>query len=45
MIAWAGAERFALGLVDTIDFAGRPRWPLDEKAVPVLGSGRGGARV
>ena len=45
MIAWAGAERLALGMVDDIDFAGRPRWPLDETAAPVLGSGRGGARV
>ncbi|GBD49969.1 tRNA (adenosine(37)-N6)-threonylcarbamoyltransferase complex transferase subunit TsaD [Methylopila sp. Yamaguchi] len=29
MIAWAGAERLALGLVDGLDFAPRPRWPLD----------------
>lgn len=32
MIAWAGAERFKLGLVDTLDFAPRPRWPLDPDA-------------
>ena len=30
MIAWAGAERFALGLTDGFDAAARPRWPLDE---------------
>lgn len=30
MIAWAGAERFALGLTDGFDVAARPRWPLDE---------------
>jgi N6-L-threonylcarbamoyladenine synthase len=30
MIAWAGAERFALGLTDPLDFAARARWPLDE---------------
>jgi N6-L-threonylcarbamoyladenine synthase len=30
MIAWAGAERLALGLRDTLDVAPRPRWPLDE---------------
>jgi N6-L-threonylcarbamoyladenine synthase len=30
MIAWAGAERLALGLTDTLDFAPRARWPLDE---------------
>jgi N6-L-threonylcarbamoyladenine synthase len=30
MIAWAGAERLALGLIDTLDVAPRARWPLDE---------------
>ena len=30
MIAWAGAERLALGLVDGFEVAARPRWPLDE---------------
>ncbi len=30
MIAWAGAERLALGLTDGLDFAPRPRWPLSE---------------
>jgi N6-L-threonylcarbamoyladenine synthase len=30
MIAWAGAERLALGLTDTLDFAPRPRWPLEQ---------------
>lgn len=29
MIAWAGLERFRLGLTDTLDFKARPRWPLD----------------
>lgn len=29
MIAWAGIERLRLGLVDGLDFAPRPRWPLD----------------
>jgi N6-L-threonylcarbamoyladenine synthase len=33
MIAWAGAERLALGLTDPLDFAPRARWPLDEVAV------------
>lgn len=27
------------------DFAARPRWPLDEAAAPVLGSGRRGAKA
>ena len=30
MIAWAGCERLALGLTDTLDFAPRARWPLEE---------------
>jgi N6-L-threonylcarbamoyladenine synthase len=30
MIAWAGAERLALGLTDTLDVAPRARWPLDQ---------------
>ena len=29
MVAWAGAERLKLGLVDGDDFAPRPRWPLE----------------
>ena len=29
MIAWAGAERLALGMTDTLDVAPRARWPLD----------------
>src|SRR5690606_33208942 len=32
MIAWAGVERLRLGLVDSLDFAPRPRWPLDPAA-------------
>jgi len=34
MIAWAGAERLALGLTDTLDAAPRPRWPLDRVVQP-----------
>jgi N6-L-threonylcarbamoyladenine synthase len=34
MIAWAGAERLALGLVDTLDAAPRARWPLAEVSKP-----------
>ena len=29
MIAWAGAERLALGLTDTLDTTSHARWPLD----------------
>ena len=39
MIAWAGLERLKAGLVDALDFAPRPRWPLDPDAVPVRGAG------
>ena len=45
MIAWAGAERLALGLTDAVDFAARPRWPLDTVSAPVYGSGRLGAKA
>jgi N6-L-threonylcarbamoyladenine synthase len=39
MIAWAGAERFAAGLTDGLDFVARPRWPLDPNAAPARGAG------
>ena len=45
MIAWAGAERLALGLSDTNDASPRPRWPLDQMSAPVYGSGRLGVKV
>lgn len=39
MIAWAGIERLAEGANDPLDFAARPRWPLDPAAEPVRGAG------
>jgi N6-L-threonylcarbamoyladenine synthase len=36
MIAWAGAERLALGLIDGLDFAPRARWPLDQVTKTLL---------
>lgn len=39
MIAWAGSERFAAGLTDPLDFAARPRWPLDPGAEKARGAG------
>jgi N6-L-threonylcarbamoyladenine synthase len=39
MIAWAGAERLALGLTDGLDAPARPRWPLDPTAPPAIGAG------
>jgi N6-L-threonylcarbamoyladenine synthase len=32
MVAWAGIERLRLGLMDGLDFAPRPRWPLEVRA-------------
>jgi N6-L-threonylcarbamoyladenine synthase len=45
MIAWAGAERLALGMTDDLAFAARPRWPLDKDSAAVLGSGRHGGKA
>lgn len=39
MIAWAGVERLRLGLTDNLDFAPRPRWPLDPSAPKAVGAG------
>lgn len=45
MIAWAGAERLALGQRDGLDVSARARWPLDETAEPVIGHGKSGTKV
>ena len=39
MIAWAALERLRLGLTDPLDFAARPRWPLDPDAPPAAFAG------
>ena len=39
MIGWAGAERFAAGLIDGLDAPARARWPLDSGAEAVRGAG------
>lgn len=44
MIAWAALEREAAGL-PRFEPVARPRWPLDSKADPKLGSGKKGARA
>jgi N6-L-threonylcarbamoyladenine synthase len=44
MIAWAALEREAVGL-PRFEATARPRWPLDSKAAPKLGSGKKGARA
>jgi N6-L-threonylcarbamoyladenine synthase len=45
MIAYAGLERFAAGMVDDMTLSARPRWPLDQSAAPMLGSGKKGAKA
>ena len=37
MIAWAGAERLALGMIDTMDAPPRARWLLDGNATAPAG--------
>jgi len=44
VIAWAGIERLAAGLAGA-PVAARPRWPLDQAADPMLGSGKKGAKA
>jgi N6-L-threonylcarbamoyladenine synthase len=39
MIAWAGAERLRLGLVDDLATPARARWPLDPNAPLATGAG------
>ncbi len=45
IIAWAGIERFRLGLFDDMSLAARPRWPLDSRSPALLGSGKKGAKA
>ncbi|MGR3661016.1 MAG: tRNA (adenosine(37)-N6)-threonylcarbamoyltransferase complex transferase subunit TsaD [Paracoccaceae bacterium] len=45
MIAWAGIERFRIGLRDDLTLSARPRWPLDTKSASMLGSGKKGAKA
>lgn len=46
MIAWAAAQHLAGGRSsDPLDVPPRARWPLDDRAVPLIGSGRLGAKA
>lgn len=45
MIAWAGIERFRIGAQDDFALVARPRWPLDQTAAPMIGSGKKGAKA
>ena len=45
MIAYAGLELFTLGRRDDMTLSARPRWPLDQTAPALLGSGKKGAKA
>ncbi len=45
MIAWAALERLAAGFAPALAATPRARWPLDETAEPLVGSGRKGAKA
>ncbi len=45
MIAYAGLARFDAGDLDDMTLSARPRWPLDDRAAPMLGSGKKGAKA
>ncbi len=45
MIAYAGLEKMAAGGIDDLTLSARPRWPLDHRAAPLLGSGKKGAKA
>ena len=45
MIAYAGIERMRLGHADDFTLSARPRWPLDQTAPAMIGSGKKGAKA
>jgi len=45
MIAYAGIEKMQAGGIDDFTLSARPRWPLDDRAAPILGSGKKGAKA
>ncbi len=45
MIAYAGIERMMHDEQDDLTLSARPRWPLDDRAAPMLGSGKKGAKA
>ncbi|MCF1708246.1 tRNA (adenosine(37)-N6)-threonylcarbamoyltransferase complex transferase subunit TsaD [Tabrizicola sp. J26] len=45
MIAWAGIERTRSGHPQQSDLVARPRWPLDQSAPALIGSGKKGAKA
>jgi N6-L-threonylcarbamoyladenine synthase len=45
MIAWAGIEHYREGHINGLDLAARPRWPLDQTAPAMIGSGKRGSKA
>ena len=45
MIAWVGVEKYRAGEFSDLSLNARPRWPLDQSAAPILGSGKKGAKA
>ena len=45
MIAYAAMEQMATREPDGMDLSARPRWPLDQSAPAMLGSGKKGAKA
>ena len=45
MIAWAGYELYSRGHSHDMNVSARPRWPLDQSASAMLGSGKKGAKA
>jgi N6-L-threonylcarbamoyladenine synthase len=45
MIAWVGVEKYRSQNFSDLTLAARPRWPLDQSAKPMLGSGKKGAKA
>ncbi|WP_284165227.1 tRNA (adenosine(37)-N6)-threonylcarbamoyltransferase complex transferase subunit TsaD [Frigidibacter sp. SD6-1] len=45
MIAWAGIELHRIGQRPAGEITARPRWPLDDSAPAMLGSGKKGAKA
>ncbi len=45
MIAWVGVEKYRAGDFSNMAMTARPRWPLDQAAKPMLGSGKKGAKA
>lgn len=45
MIAWTGIELERIGHPGMVPLIARPRWPLDDRQPPLLGSGKKGAKA